>query len=127
MKDAAKESSLVLANLVSFWRDMVLRSLPSSFLVPDKMILRGFSLDSKFLFDDLKLSQAINNAEKVTWRSFQESAAEALRRNGHHQLTHCCSPTQQQSLSLLSCLVFPGSPSQKLLPNDFIVFLPVLV
>ena len=80
MKDAAKESSLVLSNLMSFRRDTVLRNIPSSFSFSDKMTLRCSSLDAKFLFDERKLSQALENAEKLASRSFQEAAAEALKK-----------------------------------------------
>lgn len=37
-------------------------------------------MDAKSQFDELKLSQVIENAEKVTSWSFQEAAAEALKK-----------------------------------------------
>ena len=109
MKDAAKESSLVLSNLVSLRRDTVLRGLPSSFSMADKMALRHSALDSQFLFDEHRLSEVLANAEKVTSRSFQEAAAEALKKK---KTSPAISPLLSHPAAKPSSSGLPGHPKK---------------
>ncbi|MPC79604.1 hypothetical protein E2C01_074140 [Portunus trituberculatus] len=80
MQTASKETTTVLANLLTFRRQAVLRNLPSSFSISDKRILMQSPVDSAFLFKEDKVTQARKNADAFSTKSFHEVAAAALKK-----------------------------------------------
>ena len=80
MQSAARETTTVLSNLMTFRREAVLKGLPSSFSSSDKASLLLSSVDSPFLFEEDKVNQARQHADFSTTKSFQEAAAAALRK-----------------------------------------------
>lgn len=80
MQSAARETTMILSNLMTFRREAVLKALPSSFSSTDKSSLLQSPVASPFLFKEDKVCQARKHAEFSTTRSFQEAAAAALKK-----------------------------------------------
>ena len=80
MVDQASGSAIALANLKALRRESFLRYLPSSFSAASKRDLRKSSLDSGYLFDQARVSAALESADKTASLSFQQAAARALTR-----------------------------------------------
>ena len=80
MQTASKETTTVLANILTFRRQAVLRNLPASFSISDEHILMQSPVDSAFLFEEDNVAQARKNADAFSTKSFHEAAAAALKK-----------------------------------------------
>ena len=78
MVDQAKDSAVTLANIKALRRESYLQFLPPTFKTSTKMDLRKSSLDSGFLFDQDRVKEALDKAERNASITFQQAAARAL-------------------------------------------------
>ena len=76
--DRAQESAVALTNIKALRQESYLRYLPSSFTSSTKMDLRKSSVDSGFLFDQDRVKEALDRAEKTVSLTFQQAVAKAL-------------------------------------------------
>ena len=73
--DRAQESAVALTNIKALRQESYLRYLPSSFTSSTKMDLRKSSVDSGFLFDQDRVKEALDRAEKTTSFTFQQASS----------------------------------------------------
>ena len=78
-KDTLMAQAMVLANLLTFRRQVGLRNLSSSFSTSDKRLFMQSSVDSAFLFVEDNEPQARKNDNAMSTKSFHEVAAAALK------------------------------------------------
>lgn len=80
MQCASQETTAVLANLLTFRRQAVLRNLHSSFSTSDKRLLMQLPVDSAFLFEEDNVAKARKNANAMSTKVFHEAGAVALKK-----------------------------------------------
>ncbi|MPC67641.1 hypothetical protein E2C01_061817 [Portunus trituberculatus] len=80
LQSASRETTMVLSNILTFRRQAVLKTLPSSFSVSDKRSLLQSLVDFPLLFKEEKVMQAKRHSETQATKSFQEAAAATFRK-----------------------------------------------
>ena len=78
MVDMSQDSAFALANVRAMRREAILSHLPSTFKTVSKVNLRQSSIHSSFLFEESKVKDALELADKSASISFQQAAARAL-------------------------------------------------
>lgn len=119
MQSATRENTMVLSNIMTFRRQAVLKTLPSSFSVSDKRNLLHSSVDSPFLFVEDKVAQAEKHSDSKATKTFQEVAAAALKKRHHqvesplrsHPANKPCTSSYRQPQRQISSFKKPSRPT----------------
>lgn len=78
MMDLASDSATALVNVRALRRESFLGLLPSSFGPRSRALLRRSSVDSPFLFEDDKVREALDQADKVSARAVSGLSSQRL-------------------------------------------------
>lgn len=78
MVDTVQDSAFALTNVKAMRREAILSHLPPVFKSATKVDLRKSAIDSAFLFDEDRVKEALQVADKAASISFQQAAARAL-------------------------------------------------